>query len=119
MSIVLTFDRGNRIAQADMLLSQADGDVAPEAGQVTVAELYSGTTLVQRVLGPGRTLVLTPPADGIYRIEVYSERDGLQSWQRWVREVRVQAGVIATQYRRVTESGDPRVTESGDSRVTE
>mgnify|MGYP001365043046 CR=1 FL=1 len=93
MSITLTWDTHNRLAQADQLVGYVDGETGREDGQQTVIEFRWradtgdawGEPTTRMVTAPN-TASYDPPADGWVQITAYSIRDGITSWQAHVFE---------------------------------
>lgn len=94
--IVLRWAHRDRPMQADKLIDVRAPSVGPEPGTSYVAELYSASgnvpLLVESDITGDTTASLTPPGEGSYRVELYSSRDGLPSWQRYSYIVRVGDG---------------------------
>lgn len=96
MTLVLTWDNHNRLAQADQAVAYDDGDTGREDGQQTVVEWRYradpgdpwGAATIQTIDAPATTSY-DPPAAGWVQITVYSIRDGLVSWQAHVGVVQV------------------------------
>ncbi|WP_298580615.1 phage tail protein [uncultured Luteimonas sp.] len=106
----------DRIAQADQLVDQSVGDIGPEAGVTLTVRCYLNEVLDDTQTGiAGNTVAVTPSGNGLVRIEVEAERDGLVSWQAQIREF---SYTINSPDRRVTVGGDSRVTVAGDFRIT-
>lgn len=94
--IVLSWAHRDRLMQSDKLIDACMPSVGPEPGTSYVAELYSAFGSVPLLVESGITgdtaPPLSPPGDGSYRIELYSERDGLPSWQRYSHVVNIGDG---------------------------
>lgn len=77
----------DRIAQADQLIDQAVGPIGPEAGATVTLRCYVDYVLDSTQTGiVGNSTTVDPGSDGLVRLELESERDGLVSWQMQVRE---------------------------------
>lgn len=94
--IVLSWAHRDRLMQSDKLIDVSAASVGPEPGISYVAELYTASGSVPLQVEAGITgdtaPPLNPPSDGSYRIELYSERDGLASWQRFSHQVKIGDG---------------------------
>ncbi|CDF82157.1 hypothetical protein PKB_0789 [Pseudomonas knackmussii B13] len=94
-SLVLDWQHSDRVLQADKLLdNEADG-VGPEAGVSYTARAYllPGGALATEATGVvGVTTDITPATTGDYRVELFSVRGGLESYQRHSVEVHVNMG---------------------------
>lgn len=90
-SVALTWVHRDRIAQADKLFGASEGSIGPEPGTTYSAEYYTetGTTPLysETEITAAEASVWEPPNDGIYRLELFSVRDGMESWQRLVHVV--------------------------------
>jgi hypothetical protein len=108
---VIEWAHRDREQQTADLVSQDAGNIGPEAGTTYTVELYNDTTdtLVDSVSGiTGTNLSLTVTDSFQARLEVYSMRDGIESWQRQFRRFTL-LGTSAF----ITEDGDYFVTEDG------
>ncbi|HSD16773.1 MAG TPA: hypothetical protein VLC71_05855 [Thermomonas sp.] len=121
MSLVLTWDNHNRLAQADQQVAYDDGDTGLETGQQTVVEFRFGTASSGPWGEPTTRIVTTPsiaeydpPADGWVQITVYSIRDGVTSWQAHVGVMAVVGGVPVEPLPYVDELDDPYTDETAD-----
>lgn len=97
--LVLTWAHRNRLTQDSNLLAQDAADVAPEVGQTYTLNIYGNgsSTPSRTVTGLTTTTYTYADADekadhgGLLatslRIELYSVRDGRDSWQRQIFEV--------------------------------
>ena len=84
--VVLTWAHRDRAMQSDQLIDAAAASIGPEPGVTYEAEFYPavGTTPLAVESGlTGTTVTWTPPSDGVYRVELYSVRDELTSWQKY------------------------------------
>ena len=96
----LTWKNRDRIIQADQLVDDSMPSTGAEPGQTTVVRYYLNDTLVH--VDDDIELeetAFTPSGAGLFRIEVGSLRDGLESWQFHVRELSL---------------GNPLLDESGE-----
>lgn len=89
--VTITWAHRDRVAQADQLVDTTAGDIGPETGTTYTVRYYADDTLVASETGITGTASTpwAPGSSGDYRIELYSERDGLESWQRHVISVRI------------------------------
>lgn len=94
-SVELTWSHRDRVTQADQLIDTTAGNIGPETGTTYTVEYYTeaGTTPLDSETGiTGTTSTAwAPPSDGKYRLELYSVRAGLESWQRWQHVVMIGA----------------------------
>lgn len=108
---VITWTHRDRTQQDVELVSQSEGNIGPEAGTTYTVELYNdgSDTLVESTSGiAGTSLSITATDSFLARLEIYSVRDGIESWQRQVRRfVLIGTDVF------VTEDGDTFITEDG------
>lgn len=111
--IPVTWARRNRLTESTTSpLIWADGDVAPEAGQTTTVELkdFYGAIL-HTYSGAAGTLQNVDPADFAGEVEgyinVYSVRDGYDSWQSYELPVFVESLNL------LLEDGDRLLMEDG------
>lgn len=85
----ITWAHRDRLLQADNLIDTLQPSVGPEPGTTYAVELYDGasSTLLHSETGIVATTAYVPSAAFNYdnRLELYSVRDGLQSWRRQVR----------------------------------
>jgi len=88
--LTVTAYHRNRLAQADQLFDQSIASIGPEPGTTYVVRNVDADTETETYLASGITdWPHTVPAASLAarnRLEVYSVRDGLESWQRQVRE---------------------------------
>lgn len=111
--LTTTWAHRDRLLQADQLIDTSATDVGPEAGTTyNWRVFFDGTLEHSETAIPGTAFgPYTPTAtDGLCRIELEAQRDGLTSWQMQVRQALYDAGAFIA-----AESGDPLITESGDS----
>lgn len=126
MALTLKWDNHHRVLQADQLVAYDDGDTGREDGQQTVVEWRWradpgdawGAPTIQIIDAPP-IATYDPPADGWVQVTVYSQRNGLASWQAHQGEFYVVGGAPVAPGPRITDSGDRRITDAGDVRVTE
>lgn len=86
--VTVTWAHRDRVMQADQLIDHEMATIGPEAGTTYTVRWFLDTVLVQTHSGiAGTSQAYTPAADGLLRIEIEAERDGLASWQMHVREV--------------------------------
>lgn len=103
--VTATWVHRDRLLQADQLVDHEAATIGPEADTTYTVRWYMDSVLEQTDTGvTGTTASYTPTTDGLLRIEIESERDGLASWQMHVRETTV---------------GIPLETEDGDALTTE
>ena len=85
----ITWAHRDRLLQADNLIDTLQPSVGPEPGTTYAVELYDGasSTLLHSETGIVATTAYVPSAAFDYdnRLELYSVRGGLESWQRQVR----------------------------------
>lgn len=94
-ALEVTWAHRDRVQQADQLVDTTVGDVGPEDGVSYTVEYYTeqGTTPVDSETAINGT-ASTPwvaPSSGKYRVELFSVRDGLESWQRHSRVILIGA----------------------------
>jgi hypothetical protein len=94
-ALEVTWAHRDRVLQADQLVDTTIGDVGPEDGVSYTVEYYTeqGTTPVDSETAINGT-ASTPwvaPSPGKYRVELFSVRDGLESWQRHSRVILIGA----------------------------
>lgn len=115
-TVAATWSHRDRTQQTAGYVAQSAGNIGPEAGTTyswrllrldTNAVLESGSGVT------GTTVTLTSTYRGNVRFELWSVRDGLESYQRQ----RVDFYWITAT--RTTETGGTRITESGDTRNLE
>ena len=114
--VEITAYHRDRVAQADQLVDQTVGDIGPEPGTTYVVRNVDTVTESETYFASGITAFPhVVPADDLAvsnRLEVYSLRDGLESWQRVV--VEFSTGSVL-----LMEDGSPILTEDGDSILLE
>lgn len=85
----VTWAHRDRLLQADNLIETLQPSVGPEPGTTYAVELYDGasSTLLHSETGIASTTAAVPSSAFAYdnRLELYSVRGGLESWQRQVR----------------------------------
>ncbi|MDT4822833.1 putative phage tail protein [compost metagenome] len=84
--VVLTWSHRDRLLQADQLIDTTQGDIGPEAGTSYTARLLradNSAVLTSQTEVTGTTMTLTTTYVGSVIVELWSERAGLASWQRW------------------------------------
>ena len=85
--IEVTFNHRDRLLQSDQLIDTTVESIGPEPGTTYSVEYYTegGSTPIDSEVGitGASSTPWVAPGDGRYRIEVFSERDGLESWQRF------------------------------------
>lgn len=109
---VITWADRDRLQQTATLVSQSDGDIGPESGTTYGVELYDDDTdtLIESATGlTVNTYSLSSTNSLNARLEIFSVRDGIESWQRQIRRFLL----IGTDLM-VTEDGDRMLTEDGD-----
>lgn len=85
VTIVVAWQHRDRLLQADQLVDTLHGDIGPEPGTTYAWRLQAmpAETLVAGGAGQvGTGLTLAAQPSGQYRLEVWSSRGGLASWQR-------------------------------------
>lgn len=108
---VITWAHRDRVQQTATLVAQTDDDIGPEVGTTYTVELYNDDTddLMDSTSGiVGTSLSITATDSYDARLEIYSVRDGIESWQRQVRRFTL-LGTDAF----ITEDGDLFITEDG------
>lgn len=111
----IAFAHRDRLQQTAYYVTQDEDSIGPEAGTTYNGYVYDDDTDTLITSATGITSPWTPTVSVItnIRIEIESERDGVVSWQRQVRELLY--GVAA----RITEENEPRVTEDDVLRAQE
>lgn len=111
--LVLTWAQRNRLTQADTLVDESAATITPEAGTtyaVRVLRTDTGAVLYSQTGITGTTHTVSGVTyDGAIKIELYSLRDGYESWQR--------CACLATHWRAhplTTENGEYLTTEGGE-----
>lgn len=115
--ITLTWSHRDRLSQADQLIETTFGSVGPEAGttySVRILRADTNAVLASETGLSGTSVVLTPEFDGLAIIELWSERDGLQSWQRHRHTLPIYRTATLS-----TEAGEQLLTESGEPIILE
>lgn len=90
-AVTISWVHRNRLSQDSHLIAQDEASIAPEAGQTYGIRIYNQNGVLSRTLTGITATSYTYPLDeeladcgGIQthlRVELYSERDGLESWQ--------------------------------------
>lgn len=96
------------------LADHFDGEIGPEAGTTYRIRTYVDDVLVDEQEPATSPATVSPPGDGVVRVEVWSKRDEVYSL--FAANHTFPYSITAARY---TEGGDLRNTESGDIRVTE
>ena len=108
---VIAWSHRDRTTQDVELVAQTEGDIGPEVGTTYTVELYNDVSdvMIDSESGlTGTTLSLTATDSYPARLEIYSVRDGIESWQRQIRRF----SLIGTDVF-ITEDGDYFITEDG------
>ncbi len=108
---VITWTHRDRTQQDVELVAQNEDSIGPEVGTTYTVELYNDFTdvLVDSTSGiTGTSLSLTATDSYPARLEIYSVRDGIESWQRQIRRFSLLGTDVF-----VTEDGDYFITEDG------
>lgn len=108
---LIAWSHRDRTQQDVELVNQNEGDIGPEVGTTYTVELYNDLTnvLVDSVSGiSGTSLSLTATDSYPARLELYSVRGGIESWQRQIRRFSLLGTDVF-----VTEDGDYFITEDG------
>lgn len=81
--LTITWAHRDRIAQADQLVDASMASIGPEAGTTYTVRYYLNNVLDHTESGIAGTAAApyTLSGDGVARVEVWSERDGVESWQ--------------------------------------
>lgn len=113
--LTITWAHRDRIQQtAGTIVDHTAGNIGPEVGTTYILRGYVDGSLVHTESAiAGTTTSWTPAGNGVIRVEVYSERDGVESQQAANHEFLYGTGL------RGIESGDSRATEDGADRGTE
>jgi hypothetical protein len=117
-ALALTWAHRNRLTQGDQIIDEAAASITPETGttySLRAVRVDTSAVLNSQTGITGTTATVPVLAyDGDVRIEVWSLRDGWESWQR--------AAVVIDYLRaerRVTEDDEDRITEDGELRILE
>lgn len=87
-TVTVSWVHRDRVLQADQLIDTEAATIGPEPGTTYTVRWYLDNVLVQTHSAiAGTSQAYTPAGAGLLRVEVESERDGLVSWQRHVREL--------------------------------
>jgi Putative phage tail protein len=112
-TFTLAWIERNRVTQAESLLDQTAGTVTPEAGTTYSINVYDNNTATLLQSWTGLTATSQAMNFGystILRIELFSMRGGLKSWQTWEMLV-----TFANNSVQITdESGNDLTDESGN-----
>ena len=85
MSFVLTWAHRDRHQQADQSIDHLAGPIGQEPQTHYALRVYQGETLLAEKLDiAGATATVEPGVSGVIRCELWSIRDGLDSYQRYV-----------------------------------
>lgn len=85
--ITVSWVHRDRVQQADQLVDHEMAGVGPEAGTTyTVRYILNGVLVHTDASLAAAPSTYTPAGGGVMRVEVESERDGLVSWQKHMRE---------------------------------
>lgn len=89
--IVVSWKHRDRRLQADTLIAWQEPSIGPEPGTTYTAEFYQDVGIVplhtESGIDGAESPAWEPPADGAYRVELFSTRDGLESWHRFAATV--------------------------------
>jgi hypothetical protein len=115
--LTVTWAHRDRLLQADQLVPEGDSDVGPEDGTVYNLRYYLDDVFEAEELGIVGTsgTPFTLGGDGVARVEVESERDGLLSWQAAVAEFNY---VVEPHDTRIVVGGNRRIVVGGNTRAT-
>lgn len=83
--IVLTWAHRDRLNQADQIIDTQQGSIGPESGvtySVQLLQANDEAVLVSQTGITGTTATLTTDYEGDVILELWSEKDGMPSWQR-------------------------------------
>ena len=109
---IIRWAHRDRTQQTASIVTQLEDDIGPEPGTTYTVELYNDDTdeLIESASGiPDTTYSLSSTDSLNARLEVYSVRDGIESWQRQIRRFLL----IGTDLL-ITEDGDYMLTEDGE-----
>jgi hypothetical protein len=115
-AITVTWAHRDRLLEADQLVDTTASSVGPESGTTYSWRLLRRDTNAVVESGSGVTgtsVALTSTYRGDVRFELWSVRDGMESYQRQRVDFKWLTPTL------ITETGDTRVTESGDTRILE
>lgn len=110
--VTVTWAHRDRVLQADQLADHEMASIGPEAGTTYTVRWYLGGVLVETHSAiVGTSQAYTPTDDGLLRVELESERDGVTSWQMHVRTM-----IYTTTETEplTTLTGDPITTMAGE-----
>lgn len=115
-SFTVAFAWRNRLLENPVVVPWDAADVAPEAGATVTARVYrvdTGALLTETTGITGSSVELTPVYDGDVRLELFSVRDGLESYQKFTHVFLFSA----TAEYRVTTTSEVRVLIDGQTRL--
>ncbi|WFC43264.1 hypothetical protein [Pseudoxanthomonas sp. SE1] len=102
--LTVTFVDRDRLLQADQLIDSEAAGIGPEPGTTYTLRTYLNGVLDDTQSGfASGSIAVTPSGDGIVRLELESEREGLASYQMHVR-----------QFTYTTAAAEPLQLESGE-----
>lgn len=117
-TITVSWAHRDRLSQTAYLVEQGEGNIGPEAGTTYTLEVYDDDTdaLIEDFTAIAGTsqAISVPTLTRRLRVELFSVRDGLDSWQRHVHAFDVAIGA-----RMIEDGDDNRETDGGDARITE
>jgi hypothetical protein len=105
-------DRDRLQQTSGTLIDHTAGNIGPEAGTEYRLRVYIDDVLDQTIEPAVSPQAVTPGGSGTVRVDVYSKRDGLYSWQG------PSHSFLSANFR-VTEEGDNRITEDAEDMATE
>lgn len=114
--VEITAAHRDRLLQADQLVDQTAADIGPEPGTTYIVRNVNAATDVETYYADGVAAFphVVPVGNlvAMNRLEVYSVRDGLESWQRVAVQFSVGAVLMAEDGSSITaEDGEPIVME--------
>lgn len=121
--LIFTWAHRDRLTQADQLVGHLESSVGPEVGTTYVARVYDsfGVQVREETGITGTTWSYTrlmavsdSMEDKSGYIDIYSERDGFESWQGYRTQIFVSGAST-----RITENNEVRMTESSELRTQE
>lgn len=118
-AVTATWVHRDRVQQtAGLIADFLDGDIGPEVGTTYSARLVNATTdaEIEAFTGvTGTSQAFTPLTETtLVRLELFSVRDGLDSWQTFAHEFTCVVSIYLG-----TEAGDRLTTEAGDPLILE
>lgn len=101
----------DRVLQADQLYDQDAGSIGPEPGTTYTMRAFLNDVLDDEQTGiTGTSATWSPSTGGLARVELFSVRDGLESWQAQVREFSIGAVLLDNRGDPITDNrNDPIV----------